>query len=76
MNINYNIINDNLIQIYGEVNGFACRVEFEGRKVWGYQITFFQESKRIKLSTAEKEGTIHNLDILKKRILKVTEKKY
>ena len=76
MNINYNIINDNLIQIYGEVNGFAWCVEFEGRKVWRYQITFFQGSKRIKLSTAEKEGTIHNLDILKKRILKVTEKKY
>ena len=76
MNINYNIINDNLIQIYGGVNGFAWRVEFEGRKVWRYQITFFQGSKRIKLSTAEKEGTIHNLDVLKKRILKVTEKKY
>ena len=76
MNNNYNIINDNLIQIYGEVNGFAWRVEFEGRKVWRYQITFFQRSKRIKLSTAEKEGTIHNLDILKKRILKVIEEKY
>ena len=75
MNINYTIINDNLIHIYGEVNGFACRVEFEGRKVWGYQISFFQRSKRIKLSTAN-EGTIHNLDVLKKRILKVTEKKY
>ena len=76
MNINYNIVDNNLIQIYGEVNGFAWHVEFEGRKVWRYQITFFQGSKRIKLSTAEKEGTIHNLDILKKRILKVTEKKY
>ena len=31
MNINYNIIDDNLIQIYGEANGLAYRVEFEGR---------------------------------------------
>ena len=45
MNINYNIIDDNSIQIYGEVNGFAWRVEFEGRKVWRYSISFFQGNK-------------------------------
>ena len=75
MNINYNIIDDNLIQIFGEANGFAWRVEFEGRKVWRYSISFFQLSKQIKISTSETEGTLSNVEILKKNILKkVTEK--
>ena len=76
MNINYNIIDDNYIQIYGEVNGFACRVEFEGRKVWRYSISFFQLAKQIKISTSEMEGTLTNVDILKKNILKKVTEKY
>ena len=76
MNINYNIIDDNLVQIYGEANGFAWRVEFEGRKVWRYSISFFQLSKQIKVSTSEREGTLHNVDILKKNILKKVTEKY
>ena len=74
MNINYNIINDNYIQICGKVNGFACRVEFEGRKVWRYSISFFQGDKQIKIFTSEMEGTLTNVETLKKNILKkVTE---
>ena len=74
MNINYNIIDDNYIQIYGEVNGFARRIEFKGRKVWRYSISFFQGNKQIKISTSEMEGTLSNAEILKKNILKkVTE---
>ena len=76
MNINYNIIDDNLIQIYGEVKGFAWRVQFEGRKVWRYSISFFQLSKQIKISTSEREGTLHNVEILKKNILKKVTEKY
>ena len=76
MNINYNIIDDNLIQIYGEANGFAWRVEFKGRKVWRYSISFFQASKQIKITTSEMEGTLNNVDILKKNILKKVTKKY
>ena len=76
MNINYNIIGDNLIQIYGEVNGLAWRVEFEGRKVWRYSITFFQARKQIKLATSEMEGTLNNIDSLKKNILKKVTEKY
>ena len=77
MNINYNIIDDNLIQIFGEVNGFAWGVEFKGRKVWRYSISFFQGGKQIKLSTSEREGTLNNVDSLKKNILKKTlDKKY
>ena len=64
MNINY--IDDNLIQIYGGVSGFAWRVEFKGRKVWRYSISFFQDGKQIKISTSEREGTLNNVDILKK----------
>ena len=74
--INYNIIEDNLIQIYGEANGFAWRVEFEGRKVWRYSISFFQVGKQIKISTSEREGTLPNVDILKKNILKKVAEKY
>ena len=75
MKINYNIIDDNYIQIYGKVNGFAWRVEFEGRKVWRYSISFFQVDKQIKIYTSEREGTLHNVEILKKNIFKkVTEK--
>ena len=76
MNINYNRIDDDLIQIYGEVNGFAWRVEFEGRKVWRYSISFFQLSKQIKVSTSEREGTLPNVEILKKNILKKVTEKY
>ena len=76
MNINYNRIDDDLIQIYGEANGFAWRVEFEGRKVWRYSISFFQLSKQIKVSTSEREGTISNVEILKKNILKKVTEKY
>ena len=74
MNINY--IDDNLIQIYGGVNGFAWRVEFEGRKVWRYSITFFQGGKKIKIFTSEREGTLNNEEILKKNILKKVTEKY
>ena len=70
MNINYNIIGDNLMQIYGEINGFAWRVEFKGRKVWRYSIAFFQGNKQIKISTSAMEGTLSNVEILKKNILK------
>ena len=76
MNINYNIINNNLIQIFGESNGFAWRVEFQGRKVWRYSIVFFQASKQIKISTSEREGTLNNVDSLKKNILKKVTEKY
>ena len=76
MNIKYNIIDDNYIQIYGEANGFACRVEFKGRKVWRYSISFFQVNKQIKLSTSEMEGTLNNVDSLKKNILKKVTEKY
>ena len=76
MNINYNIIDDNLIQIYGEVNGFAWRVEFEGRKVWRYSISFVQVDKQIKISTSAMEGTLLNVDVLKKNILKKVTEKY
>ena len=76
MNINYNIIEDNLIQIYGEVKGYAWRVEFDGRKVWRYSISFFQVDKQIKISTSEKEGTLTNVDSLKKNILKKVTEKY
>ena len=76
MDINYNIIDDNSIQIFGEVNGFAWRVEFEGRKVWRYSISFFQVDKQIKISTSEMEGTLFNVDSLKKNILKKVTEKY
>ena len=76
MNINYNIIDDNLIQIYGKVTGWAYKLEGNGCKYWCFSISFFQNKKLIKISTSEKNQTIHNLDILKKRILKVIEEKY
>ena len=69
-------MDENLIQIYGEVNGFAWRVEFKGRKVWRYSISFFQVGKQIKLSTSEMEGTLNNVDSLKKNILKKVTEKY
>ena len=76
MNITYNIIDDNLIKIYGEANGFAWRVEFKGRKVWRYSISFFQFDKQIKISTSEMEGTLINVENLKKNILKKVTEKY
>ena len=76
MIIKYNRIDDDLIQLYGEANGFARRVEFKGRKVWRYSISFFQVDKQIKISTSEMEGTLTNVEILKKNILKKVTEKY
>ena len=76
MIINYNVIDENLLQIYGQATGFARRVEFKGRKVWRYSISFFQVDKQIKLSTSEMEGTLSNVDSLKKNILKKVTEKY
>ncbi len=76
MIINYNIIDKNLIQIYGGVSGFAWRVEFKGQKVWRYSIYFFQADKQIKITTSEREGTLSNVDSLKKNILKKVTEKY
>ena len=76
MNFNFIEINDSTIQIYGEVNGFANKVYFQGRKVWRYSITFFQADKQIKLATSEREGTLSNVDSLKKNILKKVTEKY
>ena len=76
MNINYNIIDDNLIQIYGEANGFARRVEFKGLNVWRYSITFFQGGKQIKISSSVWVGSLNDVDILKKNILKKVTEKY
>ena len=76
MNINYNLLDDNLIQIYGGVSGFAWRVEYKGQKVWRYSIAFFQGGKQIKITTSEREGTLNNEDSLKKNILKKVTEKY
>ena len=76
MSINYNKIDNNLLQIYGKANGFAWRVDFEGRKVWRYSISFFQAGKQIKISTSEREGTLNDVDSLKKNILKKVKEKY
>ena len=76
MNINYNIIDDNLIQIYGGVNGWAYKLDGNGCKYWCFSVSFFQNKKLIKISTSEKNQTIHTLINLKKRILKVIEEKY
>ena len=76
MNINYNKINADLIQIYGKINGFAWRVDFEGRKVWRYSISFFQGGKQIKISTSEREGTLNSVEVLKKNISKKVTEKY
>ena len=76
MNINYKIIDDNLIQIYGGANGYAWRDEYKGQKVWRYSISFFQTDKQIKIYTSEREGNLNNVDILKKNILKKVTEKY
>ena len=76
MTINYNIIDDDLIQIYGEANGFAWRVEFKGQKVWRYSISFFQAGKQIKITTSEREGSLDNIESLKKNIVKKVTQKY
>ena len=76
MNINYNIINDNLIQIYGDVNGWAYKLDGDGCKYWCFSISFFQNNKLIKISTSEKNQTMHTLSNLKEKLNKVIEEKY
>ena len=76
MNINYNIINDNLIQIYGDVNGWAHKLDGDGCRYWCFSISFFQNKKLIKISTSEKNQTMHSLIKLKDKINKVIEEKY
>ena len=76
MNINYNIINDNLVQIYGDVNGQAYKLYGDGCKYWCFSVSFFQNKKLIKISTSEKNQTIRTLKNLKVKINKVIEEKY
>ena len=76
MSINYNIINDNLIQIYGDVTGWAHKLDGDGCKYWCFSISFFLYKKLIKISTAEKNQTMHTLKNLKDKINKIIEEKY
>ena len=52
MNINYNIINDNLVQIYGHVNGWAYKLDGDGCKYWCFSVSFFKNKKLIKISSS------------------------
>ena len=75
MNINYNIIDDNLIQIYGLVNGFANKVYFQGRDVWRYDITFFTGEKEwVTQWNSDLDGTVNTIDKLKERIIEIYKK--
>ena len=76
MNINYNIIDSNYIQIYGEVIGFAYKMNGKGCKYWCFSISFFQDKKLIRIATSEKDQTMHTLKNLEDRINKIVIEKY
>lgn len=67
---NLNKINENTIQIYGNINGVAFVKEVNGQKCYGFSIKFFKDKVLRKISSSQKDGTIWNLDLLKERIIK------
>ena len=68
----FNQIDENNIQIYGSINGYACRSELNGAKVWNFSISFFKGPKQFKISS-NRDGTMWNVDKLKERIKKAYE---
>lgn len=64
--------NNALIQIYGDINGFAKLMTGCNIKYYQYSVKFFDNKLRlIKLSTNPKDMTIHNLNDLEKRLYKI-----
>ena len=76
MNIEYNMINKNVIQIFGDVNGFAHKMNGKGCKYWCFSISFFQDKKLIRIAISEKDQTMHTLKNLEDRINKIVIEKY
>lgn len=66
-----NQIDDNTIQIYGLINGFARKRPWPGEMAgsYGFSIKFFDQEKRlIKISNNAKDGTVRSVKRLVERI--------
>ena len=64
-------INEDVIQILGEINGFATkRHGGEMGGSYNIDIKFFKEKKHYKISNDERDGTIRNQEALEKWIQK------
>mgnify|MGYP006396782795 CR=1 FL=1 len=62
-------VNEDVIQILGEINGFATkRHGGEMGNSYDICIQFFKEKKYYKISNGEKDGTVRNLKALEEWI--------
>lgn len=61
-------INDNIIQIYGEVNGFARKRQQLGKNSYVLDICFFVNQNHIHITTNNDDNTISSLFDVKNRI--------
>lgn len=66
---------DNYIQIYGSVNGFARKREYQG--IYGYvlNVKFFVNNKLISIKTSEEDNTIRDESCIIARINSMIERK-
>lgn len=72
MMYNFNTLTSDLVQIHGEVHGFAVRQFSENRYYWSVSFyAFLTNNKQLKVSTSEKERTLGTLSDVKKWIDKV-----
>lgn len=70
-----NVITENFIQVFGQVNGLITKDEKEicGTKCYHFSIKFFIGSKLFKITTSERDRTMTSLEKAKKRIDKTID---
>ena len=66
----FNKINENVIQIYGTINGVANLIEDMNRKVYIYNLKFIKNGKLYKISN-ENIRTLSTLEALAEKIIKI-----
>ena len=73
--LKFNQIDENNIQIYGTVVGFAERKHLEGRHVWQYKIKFIKGYEHITITSNPKNATLNTVDKLKEKVQEVYNRK-
>lgn len=73
---NINVIDENTLQIYGKINGFATKrtLPREMNGSYSFSIRFILNKKLIKIANHYNDGTIRSVGKLKDRIQQIYNK--